>query len=146
MADLIVYLIPAGVMGGLGLALSGALLVAAKKFYVYEDPNIDLVEEMLPGANCGGCGLSGCRKFAEAIVAGEEDLNCPVGADGMMEEIAVALGRHLERRSVERIVGHRVALVPLSEKVPYQIDGDFAGWLPVALSADDRELLVRLPG
>jgi len=104
MADLIVYLIPAGVMGGLGLALSGALLIAAKKFYVYEDPNIDLVENMLPGANCGGCGLSGCRKFAEAIVAGEEDLNCPVGADGMMEQIAVALG--LELASQQPMVAH----------------------------------------
>ena len=36
----------------------------AKKFYVNEDPRIALIEELLPGANCGGCGRSGCHDFA----------------------------------------------------------------------------------
>jgi len=68
---MIEVLIPAGVMGGLGLLLSLALLLAAKKFYVYEDPRIGQVEERLPGANCGGGGKAGCKAFAEAGVAGE---------------------------------------------------------------------------
>jgi len=98
------YLLPAGIMGALGITLSGVLLIAAKKFYVYEDPRIDEVEELLPGANCGGCGLSGCRKFAEEMVAGTPDLNCPVGASGMMEAIAKALG--LELASQQPMVAH----------------------------------------
>ena len=40
------------------------LYIAAKKFYVYENPLIGEVENILPGANCGGCGFSGCHAFA----------------------------------------------------------------------------------
>lgn len=47
------------------------LIVANKKLYVYEDPRIDTVEDMLPHANCGACGYPGCRPFAEALVSGE---------------------------------------------------------------------------
>ena len=57
-------LVPAGVMGALGLVLAAVLLAAAKRFYVYEDPRIDQIEDLLPGANCGGCGKAGffCRR------------------------------------------------------------------------------------
>lgn len=57
-------------MGGLGLALAALLAFASRRLYVYEDPRIDLVEEMLPHANCGACGLPGCRPFAESLVEG----------------------------------------------------------------------------
>jgi len=96
-------LIPAGVMGGLGLALAAALLAAAKKFYVYEDPRIGQVEEMLPGANCGGCGKAGCKAFAEALVAGE-DGNCPVASAETMAAIAQVLGKELG--NTEPVVAH----------------------------------------
>ena len=39
-----------------------------KKFEVYEDPRIAQVQEVLPGANCGGCGYPGCGGFATACV------------------------------------------------------------------------------
>ena len=45
------------VLGVIGLVAGVLLYVAAKKFHVYEDPRIGEVEELLPGANCGGCGL-----------------------------------------------------------------------------------------
>ncbi len=91
---MIEVLIPAGVMGGLGLLLAGALFAAAKKFYVFEDPRIGQVEELLPGANCGGCGKAGCKAFAEALVAGE-DGSCPVASSEAMEAIATVLGKDL---------------------------------------------------
>ncbi|MBP1630386.1 MAG: electron transport complex, RnfABCDGE type, subunit [Bacteroidetes bacterium] len=70
------------------------LYFVAQKFKVYEDPRIDLVAEKLPGANCGGCGLTGCRALAEFIVKQEslEGLRCPVGGDDAMAEIANVLG------------------------------------------------------
>ena len=70
-------------MGVLGVTA----LVAAIK--VEEDPRIDLVQAVLPGANCGGCGFAGCRNFAEACVkAGStEGLACPVGGDPTMDEV-----------------------------------------------------------
>jgi electron transport complex protein RnfB len=84
--------------------LALALFIAAKRFYVWEDPRISQVEGMLPGVNCGGCGKAGCRAFAEAIVAGEKDLRCPVGPPGMMERIGEALGIELGTRTV--LVAH----------------------------------------
>jgi hypothetical protein len=56
-------LIALATLGGLTLALAGLLIVANRKLYVYEDPRIDTVEEMLPHANCGACGYPGCRPF-----------------------------------------------------------------------------------
>ena len=58
-------------LGGLTLALALILVIANKKLYVYEDPRIDVVEDLLPHANCGACGYPGCRPFAEALVSGE---------------------------------------------------------------------------
>jgi len=96
-------LIPAGVMGGLGLVLSALLLFAAKKFYVFEDPRIGEVEELLPGANCGGCGKAGCKAFAEALVSGEEG-NCPVASSEAMSLVAAVLGTELG--GAEPLVAH----------------------------------------
>ena len=78
----------------LGLLLSLALWLIAKKFRVEEDPRIDEIEKTLPGANCGGCGFAGCRAFADAAVkAGNLDANyCPVGGAEVMAKVAGILG------------------------------------------------------
>lgn len=81
-------------LGLLGLIGALVLYVTAKKFHVDEDPRIEAIADMLPGANCGGCGYKGCRDFAGACVAkGSLDgIFCPVsGADGMAK-IAAILG------------------------------------------------------
>lgn len=70
------------------------LYLVAQKFKVEEDPRIDIVEGLLPGANCGGCGKPGCRGFAEATVKAPslEGLFCPVGGAETMAKVASALG------------------------------------------------------
>jgi electron transport complex protein RnfB len=79
------------------LALLSAviLFLIAQKFKTYEDPRIDEVLAVLPGANCGGCGFAGCRNFAEAIVKADtlEGLNCPVGGAEVMGDTAKILGK-----------------------------------------------------
>ena len=40
----------------LGLVLAVVLYLVAERFKVEEDPRIDEVEKVMPGANCGGCG------------------------------------------------------------------------------------------
>jgi len=55
-------------LGLLGTVAAVILFFVAQKFKVIEDPKIDLVDEVLPKANCGGCGFPGCRSFAEALV------------------------------------------------------------------------------
>jgi len=87
------------IMGGLGLAVGVCLAVASKVFYVYIDPKIMAVDDALPGANCGGCGLPGCSANAEAIVAGRAAPNsCVVAADEVAQEIAAILGVSVEAK------------------------------------------------
>ena len=78
----------------LGLVLAVVLFLVAKRFRVEEDPRIDEVEKVMPGANCGGCGFAGCRAFAEATVkAASPDENfCPVGGNEVMARVAAILG------------------------------------------------------
>lgn len=79
----------------LALLFAVILYFIARKFKVYEDPRIDVVQEALPAANCGGCGFAGCRAFAEALVKADnfEGLNCPVGGAAVMENVAKILGK-----------------------------------------------------
>lgn len=80
-------------MALLGVALAWALAYANKRLYVFEDPRIGEVEEMLPKSNCGACGTAGCRNFAEKVVAGEIiPARCTVNAPDMNAFIANYLG------------------------------------------------------
>jgi Na+-translocating ferredoxin:NAD+ oxidoreductase subunit B len=84
----------------LGVVAAGAamiLFVVAKKFSVNEDPRIEEVLDLLPGANCGGCGYAGCRSLAEALVkaADKGDISglfCPPGGTDTMAGIGKYLG------------------------------------------------------
>ncbi|MBO7561390.1 MAG: RnfABCDGE type electron transport complex subunit B [Bacteroidales bacterium] len=83
----------------LGLLLAIVLYIVAQKFKVEEDPRIDTVEALMPGANCGGCGKAGCRAFAEAAVKeGLGSLFCPVGGNAVMQKVAEALGQTIEAK------------------------------------------------
>ena len=82
-----------GAIGGLTLALATLLVLAHRWLRVEEDPRIDVVEAMLPHANCGACGQPGCRPFAEALVAGEtKPGRCTVGSPADHAAIAQYLG------------------------------------------------------
>lgn len=92
MTDTLIWTIV--ILAGLGLLLSLMLSLIAKKFKVKEDPRIDEIEKVMPGANCGGCGFAGCRAFADAAVkAPNLDNNfCPVGGNEVMKKVAAILG------------------------------------------------------
>jgi Na+-translocating ferredoxin:NAD+ oxidoreductase RNF subunit RnfB len=85
-------------LSAIGLISAVVLYFIAQKFKVIEDPRIGDVEEILPAANCGGCGFAGCRNFAEALVRKADDekslegLNCPVGGAEVMKKVAAVLG------------------------------------------------------
>ncbi len=79
--------------GALTFVLASLLIGANRKLYVAEDPRIDLVEELLPAANCGACGFPGCRPFAEALVkAATTPGKCTVSPEAGRERIAGFLG------------------------------------------------------
>lgn len=77
-----------------GIVAAIILYMASQKFKVYEDPRIDEIEEILPAANCGGCGYAGCRNFAEAISKADDlsVLYCPVGGNDTMAKAASIMG------------------------------------------------------
>ena len=90
-----VVLITIITLSALGALAAVILYFVAQKFKVYEDPRIDQVEEVLPAANCGGCGYPGCRAFAEAMVTSDDisKLYCPVGGSEVMAEAARIVGK-----------------------------------------------------
>jgi electron transport complex protein RnfB len=95
-----------GTIGGLTLLLATLLVLANQKLYVEEDPRIDVVEDMLPHANCGACGQPGCRPFAEALVIGETlPGKCTVSDEGGRAQIAEFLGVDVgaEEKKVARL-------------------------------------------
>src|SRR5512145_359450 len=82
-----------GFMATLGVSLASLLAVASRRLYVFEDPRIDAVEELLPRTNCGACGTAGCRQFAEKVINGEIVPNqCTVNNAEGNQRIADYLG------------------------------------------------------
>lgn len=86
-------------MGTVGMLVGIGLALASKIFYVYVDPQIEAVDEALPGANCGGCGYPGCSANAVAIVEGKASpSSCVAGGPEIAAEIAEIMGIKLEVR------------------------------------------------
>lgn len=80
-------------MAGLAGLLALFLAIASKRLYVFEDPRIDQVEDLLPHSNCGACGTAGCHNFAEQAVAGRiEPARCTVNTPDQNKTIASLLG------------------------------------------------------
>lgn len=93
-------------MALLGIALAALLAFANRRLYVYENPQIGAVEEMLPHSNCGACGTAGCRNFAEKVVAGElNPAKCTVNPPEQNLTIAKFLGMELadEEKRIARL-------------------------------------------
>jgi len=81
-------------VGGIGLVCGMALAMAARFLAVKEDPRIADVNEILPGANCGGCGYAGCTAYAEAIVLQGAPINmCAPGGAEVLGLLAHATGQ-----------------------------------------------------
>lgn len=85
------------ILGAIALASALVLYVASRRFAVKVDERIDRVAEVLPQANCGGCGFPGCSAFAEACVKAAdggslEGRLCPVGGQPVMDKVAGILG------------------------------------------------------
>jgi len=80
-------------IGGLGLLFGAGLAYASRKFAVEVDPKIEEILEILPNANCGGCGYPGCSGYAEAVVKNGESITlCSPGGSETVKKIAEILG------------------------------------------------------
>ena len=97
---IISVLYSAVLLASIGVVAAVILYVVSKKFYVYENPLIGDVDEILPAANCGGCGSPGCKAFAEKLVNTEDisELFCPVGGNDVMKQVAGILGKEVAEK------------------------------------------------
>lgn len=89
------------VLGAIALVAALVLFAVSRKFAVAEDPRLGQVSELLPGANCGGCGFAGCSGMAAALVKGADEgsidgLMCPVGGTEVRAKVADVLGMAVE--------------------------------------------------
>ena len=78
----------------IGLVLGLVLAVASIVMAVPVDERAVQISEVLPGANCGACGFSGCSGYADALSKGkttECNLCAPGGAD-VAAEVANIMG------------------------------------------------------
>ena len=81
-------------VGAIGLIFGLLLAFAAVIFKVNADERIGKIEEVLPGANCGGCGFAGCSAYAKAVVEDNAPVNgCSVGGAAVAEKIGSIMGK-----------------------------------------------------
>ena len=67
------------VLGLLGAVFGLVLAIASKLFEVKKNPLLEPISNVLPGANCGGCGYAGCAAFAQAVIDGESRTKTDAG-------------------------------------------------------------------
>ncbi len=90
--------IATAIVGGTGLIIGLFLGLAGTKLEVEVDEKESLVRELLPGANCGGCGYPGCDGLAEAIAEGKAPVNaCPVASEEDNKQIGQVMGKEAEQ-------------------------------------------------
>ena len=76
-----------GLIAGLGLAIASIVMAVPK------DETAEKIEELLPGANCGACGYSGCSGYAQALASGEAKPGlCSPGGAAAAAAIGEVLG------------------------------------------------------
>lgn len=81
------------VVSGLGILIGLILAFASVIFAVPKDEKAEKIAEMLPGANCGACGYSGCQGYADALAKGDAQIGlCTVGGLALAKELSALLG------------------------------------------------------
>ena len=96
-------LAPVATVAALGLLFGVLLGYASKKFAVEKDETEIKIRELLPGANCGGCGFPSCDALAEAVAKGKvPPRTCVVSSDENVAKMAAILG--VEAGSSEKMV------------------------------------------
>lgn len=94
----------------LAIVIAWVLGWASKAFKVEVDERIPAIIGVLPGANCGGCGFTGCAAYAEAVVTkGAAVTLCPVGGPTCVEEVAAIMGVEVGEALPYRPVVHCAA-------------------------------------
>ena len=91
-------LLPVLILATLAVSAGIILTLAARFMAVPVDETVMKVRGVLPGANCGACGLAGCDEYAEKLAHDNAALNlCTPGG----EEVSLALEEVLGKNADE---------------------------------------------
>ena len=83
----VVVVVIIGLLSGLILAIASIVMAVPK------DQRTEDIRAMLPGANCGACGFSGCDGYAKAMAEGSAKPGlCTVGGAEVSNKISAYLG------------------------------------------------------
>ena len=86
------------------------LTIANARLKVEVDPTVEAIINVLPGANCGGCGLAGCSAYAEAVAKDHGLMGkCGPGGEDLVREMAAILGIEAAASAPKRAVVHCAA-------------------------------------
>ncbi len=87
-------LLVVGIVAGISVICAAILIIAAKYMHVPTNEKEKKIREVLPGANCGACGFTGCDGYAKAIAEDKTDKTnlCVPGADAVSKKIAEITG------------------------------------------------------
>ena len=100
-------LIPAAIVAGIGLIAGVGLAIASAVMAVPVDEKAAAIEEILPGANCGACGYSGCSGYAKALSEGKAKPGlCAPGGDSVAAQTGEILGQKVETMEKKTAVVH----------------------------------------
>ena len=79
---------------GLAVVLGAALGALAARLRPKADSPVERIDALLPQTQCGQCLFPGCRPYAQAIAAGEADIDrCPPGGEATVRALAELLDR-----------------------------------------------------
>ena len=108
--------------GVLIILILSALLISVLYLSMTHSPNLnthdriqqtaDAIDKLLPQTQCGKCGYSGCKPYAEAIARGTVDINqCPPGGVVTMQAMARLLGRDARQPIIESSITNLLAVI-----------------------------------
>lgn len=93
------------VVASLGAFFAVGLSIASKVFAVEKDQLAIEIEEILPQANCGGCGYPGCSGYAKALSEGSAEINlCAPGGEKLLKLLEKLLGK--EAQASKKLVAY----------------------------------------
>jgi len=73
------------------------LAFVSRKLKVKVNPLVEKIEENLPGVNCGACGFTSCRQYAEALAMGQAPIDgCKAGGNAALCALAGILGKEVK--------------------------------------------------
>lgn len=105
------------VLGSAGVLFGLVLSYAAERFHVEGNPVVDKIEALLPQTQCGQCGLTGCRTYAEAIAKEDTDIDlCAPGGDITVRALADLLDIDISAKNDSQMEQPEESVVVIDEQ------------------------------